>query len=51
MEQATIENILNKYVVDAPGTGRYVILADMIDIVAKDIYEQILNHTTLLVNR
>lgn len=37
MEPNTIEDILNKYVIEAPSMGRSVILADRIDEVADDI--------------
>lgn len=45
MEQKTIENILNKYVIEAPSMGRSVILADRIDEVAEEIHQQLLQQT------
>lgn len=45
MELKMIENILNKYVIEAPSMGRSVILADRIDEVAEDIQEHLLQQT------
>jgi hypothetical protein len=45
MELKTIENILNKYVIEATSMGRSVILADRIDEVAEDIHQFLLQQT------
>lgn len=45
MEQKMIEDILNKYVIEAPSMGRSVILADRIDEVAEDIRQFLLQQT------
>lgn len=45
MELKMIENILNKYVIEAPSMGRSVILADRIDEVADDIRQFLLQQT------
>lgn len=45
MELKMIEDILNKYVIEAPSMGRSVILADRIDEVAEDIRQFLLQQT------
>lgn len=45
MEQRKIEDILNKYVIEAPSMGRSVILADRIDEVAENVHQQLLQQT------
>ncbi len=47
MELKMIENILNKYVIEAPSMGRSVILADRIDEVAEDIRQFLLQQCSV----